>query len=186
MFLNTLGISEKTMRTALDKRTEEGTVELERRGGRYEKLNENDAKLKTSALEHILKFPRMESYFCRPSTTREYLHPDLTVKKMYYLYQNDNNVKQPRCSYHTYRRVFKSLNLSFHHPKKDQCTLCLTCKQGDEKKKLELEGLYNTHIAEKISVRRKKKEAKETSKLNPSVVASAVFDLQQVITATNK
>lgn len=134
MFLNTLGISEKTMRTALYKRTEEGTVELERRGGRYEKLKENDAKIRTSALEHIQKFPRMESHFCRPSTTREYLHPDLTVKKMYYLYQNDNNVKQPRCTYNTYRRVFKSLNLSFHHPKKDQYTLCLTYKQGDEKK----------------------------------------------------
>ncbi|CAG9769959.1 unnamed protein product [Ceutorhynchus assimilis] len=90
MFLNTLGISEKTMRTALSKRTEEGIVEPDRRGGRHE-------------------------------------------------------------------------------------------MQADEKRKLELEDAYNNHTAEKISVRRKKEEAKETSKLNPSVLAAAVFDLQQVI-----
>ncbi|CAG9763581.1 unnamed protein product [Ceutorhynchus assimilis] len=54
-------------------------------------------------------------------------------------------------------------------------------RQADEKRKLELEDAYNNHTAEKISVRRKKEEAKETSKLNPSVLAAAVFDLQQVI-----
>lgn len=180
MFLHTLGISEKTMRTALSKRTEEGVIQPERRGGRHEMLKENDAKLRASALEHIQKFPRMESHFCRQSTSREYLHPDLTVKKMYHFYQTDN-INQPHCSYHTYRRVFKSLNLSFHHPKKDQCSLCLSYRQADEKRKLELEDAYNTHIAEKISVRRKKEEAKETSKLSPSVLTAAVFDLQQVI-----
>ncbi|CAG9765084.1 unnamed protein product [Ceutorhynchus assimilis] len=39
MFLNTLGISEKTMLTALSKRTEEEIVEPDRRGGRHEMLN---------------------------------------------------------------------------------------------------------------------------------------------------
>ncbi|CAG9761288.1 unnamed protein product [Ceutorhynchus assimilis] len=65
--------------------------------------------------------------------------------------------------------------------KKDYCTLCLSHRKADEKRKLEFEDAYNNHTAEKISVRRKKQEAKETSKLNPSVLAVAVFDLQQII-----
>ncbi|CAG9772291.1 unnamed protein product [Ceutorhynchus assimilis] len=161
MFLNMLGNSEKTMRTALSKRTEEEIVEPDRRGGRHEMLEENDAKMRAAALEQIQKFPRMESHSCRQSSTREYLHQYLTVEKIHYFYQNDN-INQPQCSYHTYRRIFKSLNLSFHPPKKDQCSLCLAYRQADEKRKLEPEDAYNNHTAEKISVRRKKEEAKET------------------------
>ncbi|CAH2005566.1 unnamed protein product [Acanthoscelides obtectus] len=121
----------------------------------------------------------MESHFCRQSTTREYLHPDLTIEKMYYFYVQEG--RQPQCSYHTYRRVFKSLNLSFHHPKKDQCSLCSSYKEGSTETKAKLEDSFAAHIAEKDSARKKKKDAKESSQENPEVIASAVFDLQQFV-----
>lgn len=110
MFLNTLGISEKTLRTAISKQTDEGVVEKERRGGRYKQLKEKDEKVRASVLQHIQRFPRMDSH-C------------LTVKKMFSLYKEENPGKDTMCSYHTYRKVFRSLNLSFHHPKKEQCSL---------------------------------------------------------------
>lgn len=179
MFLNTLGISEKTMRTSLNKLTEEGIVLPDARGGRHVTLLEKDSATRSAVLDHIQLFPRMESHFCRQSTTREYLHPDLTIKKMYYFYKQEG--RQPRCSYHTYRRVFKSLNLSFHHPKKDQCSLCSSYKEGNAEKKAELQEAFAAHTAEKESVRNKKKDAKELSKEKPEVIATAVFDLQQVI-----
>ncbi|CAH1979594.1 unnamed protein product [Acanthoscelides obtectus] len=96
---------------------------------------------------------------------------------MYYFYVQEG--RQPQCSYHTYRRVFKSLNLSFHHPKKDQCSLCSSYKEGSTETKAKLEDSFAAHIAERDSVRKKKKDAKESSQENPAVIASAVFDLQQ-------
>nr|CAI5849417.1 unnamed protein product [Callosobruchus analis] len=37
-------------------------------------------------MEHIESFPKVESYYCRSNTQREYLDPSLSVKKMYMLY----------------------------------------------------------------------------------------------------
>nr|CAH7767959.1 unnamed protein product [Callosobruchus chinensis] len=182
MFINTLGISEKTLRTAMSKRTEEGVVEKERRGGRIKDLKEKDEKVRGSVLEHIQRFPRMESHYCRKSTTREYLYADLTVKKMFSLYEEENAGKDTMCSYHTYRRVFRSLNLSFHHPKKDQCSLCMTYRQGTDEQKRAIETVFVEHTNQKNAVRQKKDKVKELSKTYPNIIASAVFDLQQVIT----
>lgn len=57
----------------------------------------------------------------------------------------------------------------------------MTYKLGDPAKKIEIGEAYNAHTAEKVAVRQKKEKAKELSKNYPNIVASAVFDLQQVI-----
>ena len=36
--------------------------------------------------QHIDKFPRMESHYCRASTKRQYLESSLNINKMYHLY----------------------------------------------------------------------------------------------------
>ena len=36
--------------------------------------------------EHILSFPRVESHYCRSSSSKEYLPADLNVNKMHTLY----------------------------------------------------------------------------------------------------
>ena len=46
MFLNTLNISEKTLRTTIARVTDKGTIEKEKRGGRPEILQEEDKKKK--------------------------------------------------------------------------------------------------------------------------------------------
>ncbi|CAG4996526.1 unnamed protein product [Parnassius apollo] len=81
MFLNTLGISEKTFRTALQKLKNTGVVEKDRRGGRQEVYHERDTQLRSLITEHINRFPRVESHYCRKSSTKEYLHHDLSLKK---------------------------------------------------------------------------------------------------------
>lgn len=90
----------------------------------------------------------------------------------------ENDVKP---SIATYRRIFKSKNLSFHHPKKDQCSLCLTFRQGGEGVKANLEQRYKKHIAEKNEVRRLKDECKIRAISNGPTFLCATFDLQQVI-----
>lgn len=181
LFLNTLGISERTMRTALEKLDSSGIVEGEKRGGRQSaSVVERDSLLREAILNHIARFPRVESHYCRSSSTREYLHPELTISKMYSMFLEEVDSEDRKPCIDLYRRVFRSLNLSFHRAKKDQCSLCMNYRQGDEVTKDRLKTDYEKHISEKNKVREIKQTIKEAAMKNPST-ACASFDLQQVI-----
>ena len=63
-------------------------------------------------INHINRFPRVESHYCRKDTKREYLDPKLSIAKMYELYKTHcEESKIPHVSHITYRRIF-----STHHP----------------------------------------------------------------------
>ncbi|CAH1982398.1 unnamed protein product [Acanthoscelides obtectus] len=70
---------------------------------------------------------------------------------MYELYRDENKWRHT-ASMSTYGCVFKTLNLSFHHPKKDQCSLFLTYRNANDEAKITLEEKYNKHISEKKRV----------------------------------
>lgn len=73
------------------------------------------------------------------------------------------------------------MNLVFHRPKKDKCSLCMSNRQGDESTKERLTARYTKHIEQKQKVRDIKKESKDVAIDPQNHHASAVFDLQQVI-----
>lgn len=180
-FLGTLGISERTVRTSLEKVNDHGIVVPDKRGGRQsEKVKARDLAIHTAIQNHIDKFPRVESHFCRAKSTREYLHPDLTILKMYSLFLEEIKENDEIPSITTYRNIFRSKNLSFHRPKKDQCSLCITYKQGDEHTKLKLKDLYDKHNSEKTKVRELKNECKLRASTDENFVCGT-FDLQQVL-----
>lgn len=162
MFLNTLSVSEKVVRTALAKRKISGVIEKEKRRRRQQSQIERDNKIRTLITQHINRFPRVESHYYRSDSTREYLHPNLTTRKMYrMLMQEQNDLLQPMPTYELYRQMFKSINLSFHHPIKDRCGLCRHYLEGDEAKKTVLEEKFQKHVAEKEAVRNKKKKLRK-------------------------
>lgn len=177
MFINTLGISDKIVRTVQDKAdAATGVLGGECRGGRVFSLRERDAAIRDAVAKHINMFPRTESHYCRKNSKREYLHPSLTVTMMFDMFKD--KFPDVHCDYSTYFRVFKSMNLSFHQPKKDKCNLCDIYERSTPEQKEELENRYTTHIAERNEVRNLKNHLKENS--DPSVVV-ATFDLEQVI-----
>lgn len=180
MFVNTLGISDKIMRTSLQKLQDSGVLEEENRGGRNKAVAENDRLWRDNILKHINRFPRVESHYCRESSSREYLNGDLSISRMYQMFLNDlePNAKKPCLS--LYRLVFRSMNLSFHRPKKDQCGLCRIQKDGKEEEKVKIRDAYEKHILEKTAVR-KLKEKNKTDAQCDSTIYSGCFDLQQVI-----
>lgn len=180
LFLRTLGITERMMRTAKGKLSQTGILEPEMRGGRMsEKDRCRDQRIRSEVEIHIDRFPRVESHYCRSSSTKEYLSPELTLPKMYDMFCEEYKGAD-KASYSTYCRVFKEKNLSFHHPKKDQCSLCMTYQQGPESVHTELKDRYDHHIAEKKKVREIKDACKKESKLDPTVLC-ANFDLEQVM-----
>lgn len=154
-----------------------GVVEKDRRGGRQEVYHERDTQLRSLITEHIIRFPRVESHYCRKSSTKEYLHHVLSWKKIYGMFLREYN--QP-VSMTLYRNVFKSMNLSFHKPKKDQCSLCVTYREGTSEVKEKLQNKYDAHNIEKEEVRRIKNECKNRAIQNITTCCAS-FDLQQVI-----
>ena len=94
MFLNTLNISDKTVRTALDKKQLTGTIEKDRRGGRPKSLAEEDKIKRDAILQHINRFPRMESHYCRKDSKRDYLHPDLNKQMMYEMFLKECEIRK--------------------------------------------------------------------------------------------
>lgn len=85
-FFNTLGIKERTYRMAVSKLNEVEVMEDNREAeGKEAKIvlkKEKSDRLKNEA--HIDR-----SHYCRSSTTRNYLHPDLTNVCMFVQDQND-------------------------------------------------------------------------------------------------
>lgn len=107
-------------------------------GGRQSKtIEEKKIKNRQFNDEQINWFPRVESHYCRASRSRDYLHPDLSLPKMYDMYRREYkyqlNDELPSLS--TYRRVFSTKNVSFHWPKKDQCSLCMAFREIHQLKK---------------------------------------------------
>ena len=180
MFLNTLGISEKTARTAIEKMQESGVLASDNRGGRTETAKIKDAEKKEAMLKHIKRFPQVESHYCRSNTKRLYVSEDLSFKKMYKMFKTEWDKEYKPPPYESYLDLCKEENISIHHPKKDQCSLCNSYRKGDDAEKENLKEQFDCHILEKNKVRQLKENCKKESIIDQSIL-SAVFDLQQVI-----
>ncbi|GFO02042.1 DNA repair protein rhp54 [Plakobranchus ocellatus] len=126
MFLSTLGVTERQIRTALKKRKRDGQIVMEGRGGRREAEKVEDEEKRQSILDHINKFPRMESHYCRANTKNEFLAPELNLTTMYNMYVSEMAAdKKKPASRSLYNNIFKSLGLKFFALKKDACGICL-------------------------------------------------------------
>ncbi|GFO49952.1 DNA repair protein rhp54 [Plakobranchus ocellatus] len=180
MFLSTLGVTERQMRTALKKRQRDGQIAMEARGGRREAEKVEYEEKRQSILDHINKFPRMESHYCRTNTKNEFLAPELYLTTMYNMYVSEMAAdKKKPASRSLYNNIFKSLGLKFFALKKDACGICLR-KMKENPTDESLLTMYQKHMDEKVKVRQVKEEAKKMASENPKI-CGAVFDLQQVI-----
>lgn len=87
--------------------------------GGHNRLPEQKVK---EVIDHISKFPKYESHYCRSTTDIKFLHPDMTVKLMHKIYsdEHENPVTLPK-----YKEIFlKNFNLRRKPFKKDTCNLC--------------------------------------------------------------
>ena len=92
MFLNTLGISGRQIRTVTKKIKKGGVLENEKRAGRQSK--QNDASFRDDVKQDIERFPKMASHYCRANSSYHYLSSDLNATKMYGLYMLKNTRDQ--------------------------------------------------------------------------------------------
>lgn len=124
---------------------------------------------------HIEMFPKVESHYCRESSSKLYLYQDLNIAKMYRLYEQwivtqgskDGTTSasvQPslKVKESFYRHIFNTeFNYSFFKPKKDLCDFCHAYKLANATRKAELKGEMKIHKENKKMARRLLKADKE-------------------------
>ena len=176
LFLDTFNVSERVILYGISKVNNERILPSDNRGGRRENQKTSDADLRSSIIEHINRFPRVPSHYCRKDSDKEYLHSDLTLQIMYNMYKSSG--KQGSIS--LYRSVFNDMKLSFFRPKKDLCDICDTYRNGSDETKETMQQTYEDHEREKELTRKIKQSEKERAS-NNNTHCAASFDLQQVL-----
>jgi len=155
----------------------------DKRGKHIPKNKTPDDKLK-NVKDHIESFPVMDAHYIRKDTHRKYLGSDLSINKMYELYQEECNAKgNQSVSRGVYRKVFnENYNYSFHVPKKDQCAKCAAYNQAklEDSVSDKMKKEYKIHQQNKKDAREEKDKDKLRSKTENSFYCFT-FDLEAVL-----
>lgn len=180
-FLATLCISEKRVRVIMEKlqRSESRTVSPDRRGKHEPGIRISSERMKL-VNEHIDKFPRVPSHYCRKDSSKIYLETMLNKEIMYNLYlEYCKELQVKPVSKSKYKDVLLDRNIAFHIPKKDACW-CVDFhkKVGGEREKREEE--FALHIRRKEFANEEKKRDAERTRKEKSYL-SANFDLEAVL-----
>ncbi|CAH2094194.1 unnamed protein product [Euphydryas editha] len=178
-FMNTLAISDKSIRTVLKKRKSTlKDIQLQDLRGKHNNHHKIDASLKAGVKAHINSIPRIESHYCRAQTKREYIEGGLTVAAMHRNYVEKCSLEnKPHVTYQIYYNIFRNeFNISFWKPKKDQCEECTAFNNSEDKALLQQK--HEEHLKEKSLSRAQKEKDKENVSENFIV---AVYDLQAVL-----
>lgn len=186
-FLNTLGISDMVVRNVL-KKQENGFVFKDMRG-RHIPPNKISNNVLENIRSHIQSFPIYESHYSRNTTSRQFLGSDLSIRKMYKLYQEkcvqENFQKSEIGKYWLYRKIFNSeFNLSFKKPSNDNCDQCdmfvLKLKQvaNDVEQRQVTQEEYDKHLNDADYRYAKKREDKKLKETKTRVI---MLDLQKCL-----
>lgn len=186
-FLKTLKISNGRYSRVVNKKTDVGFIPLDRRGKapNPNRISDEDRDL---VRDHINRFPRYTSHYCRKDNpNKKYLPSYLSIKKMYncYLQFCEEQEKRPVKEW-LYRDIFnRDFNLSFHQPHSDTCNKCdsfdILLKSGDEeqRKKVQIEKEVHQRKAEKGQD--EKRQAKKLAQESAGETVAICFDLQKTL-----
>lgn len=178
-FMNTLAISDKSIRTVVKKNSGSITgIQMQDNRGKHGNQFKLDAALKDRAKEHINSIPRIESHYCRARSKREYIEGSRSIATLHRDYVDKCKAEgKGYLSYKLYYNIFvNDFNISFWKPKKDQCEDCTAFANVEDKTLLQAQ--YDLHLKEKHLARAQKENDKKNISDNLIV---CVYDLQAVM-----
>uniref|UniRef100_A0A336L7N8 CSON004503 protein n=1 Tax=Culicoides sonorensis TaxID=179676 RepID=A0A336L7N8_CULSO len=184
MFLNTLSISDSVIRKAFEKITNKnGVLNDDLRGNLIRTVSELKQKQCELVHKHINSFPTVDSHYCREKNTKKYLNNELSVAKMYKLYEDFVSDPVLKVSERAYRDIFNvDFDLHFHTLKKDACDTCSQYQYASQVQKQNLESKFLFHLSQKDAARALKNQYKEESLKSKGESICAIFDYQKGIT----
>lgn len=181
MFVKTLQISTKRVNTALCKVRNLSILDRRGSAGGHNKISDEQ---KNAVIDHINKFPRYKSHYCRErKDEQEYLTEGTTLPVMYNLYKNEN---VNTVSFSSYKKIFlKDFNLKVKKPKNDTCNKCDTFNikiknspEGEEKNKITLE--HTLHLADQEKARAKMNSDIQIASQNDEI-ETLTFDMEKTL-----
>ena len=100
-----------------------GAIRGETRGG-DQRSGPNKGK-RQAVIQFIQKFHGRESHYSRNKNKRLYLSPELSIQKMWKMYNLEAS-NESKVSISFFRNIFvRNFNLSFGSPRTDVCSTCL-------------------------------------------------------------
>ena len=129
MFLNTLDIGEKTVYSW----KQNTTVAAGLPSSAKVKKSKDQSMVRKTAYDFLEKLPKVESHYCRSTTTKQFVEPFFSTKADLFKAYKENCIEQsiPYCSNCLFYNVFDEMNLSLYVPKKDQCDKCIEHSVGN-------------------------------------------------------
>lgn len=162
-----------------------GAIERRGRGAPANKTRPED---KEFLKIFINCFPRYKSHYTRKQNSKEYLPPNLNIKKLYEEYKTVCDFRnRVTVSEYIFRDVFnKDFNLAFKRPKKDTCNMCNEIKIAEEssilsenaRKELKLKKLCHRGLIEETYSQFKRDVY--AAKQNETILC-LTFDLQKTL-----
>lgn len=175
--INTLGITERSIRTVIKSKASGMEIAPEDKRGKHGKHKKLDEEILKSVRDHIASIPRMESHHLRSYTPREFVDGGLTIAEMHRHYSKQRTSEnKPVALYDAYARVFNNeLNTGFYLPKKDICESYKNSDTDNEKEKVKKQ--YEEHLVEgkKLSIIEKDRD---NEKSKNGEIGLVVYDLQ--------
>ncbi|KAE9542478.1 hypothetical protein AGLY_003339 [Aphis glycines] len=132
----------------------------------------------------IKNLPAVPSHYCRASSTRKYLLPEMkNLTNIFRIYKAQ--CEQKKIEYvkeQVFRNIFNTkFNIGIHTPKKDKCVTCEKMKNIPDENKTEEEKLkFQKHLKDAESSKNIHLEDQKKSKYDHSFLCTS-FDLQKVL-----
>lgn len=178
MFSNTLGVSMRTITHWLNRSLsspetkKRDDVETESNDFDKKKQLKNNEK-KESVRDFFSNLPKLESHYCRKSSSKLYLEPRWKNKtELYDFYKNVwlTDRKTEPAGLTLFKYIFEESNLSLFCTKKDECDICVGYRTQNVS-----ELIYQEHRKKKDEARSEKEKDKE------SLNQVFTMDLQSVL-----
>ncbi|XP_047036028.1 uncharacterized protein LOC124641835 [Helicoverpa zea] len=177
MYLNTLNIGEWSVHNWAKNEDRDEVASESDKTHRNNSVKAFENIGRNHAIEFLNNLPKLESHYCRKTTSKLYLEQIWQSKEQ--LYREyvkqllDKGINEYKVSQKIFFQEFDAMNLSLFSPKKDQCDLCCAFKVGNI-----AEEVYTAHREKKERAR----QEKTADKNNPDPETMVfTFDLQAVL-----
>lgn len=187
MFINTLGICDAWIETAIKKAGTAGTVKQDTRGKHTNRPRRKSEQCIKYVMDHIASIPTVPSHYCRRNSVKQYLPNGMNTRLMHEKYLEwckENNIvgKDLIVSRRFYRFIFNTkFNLGIFKPKKDQCSFCLKFKASTREEKAKLQQKMMLHLNHKEDCKKLKDSDYVDGMDKSKNICVAYFDLQKIL-----
>ncbi|XP_041989213.1 uncharacterized protein LOC121740540 [Aricia agestis] len=147
-FLTILQITKYRVQRIMKEYYDTGNLLTENRGG--DRVSMKYTAKREAIMSFINKIPCEEPHYCRGNTKRYYLSSELSINKLWKMY-NSEAVDDLKVKKSYFRRIFNTkYNLSFGTPRTDVCATCLRFseemkREKDDKVRVDLMTAQRVH-----------------------------------------